>query len=42
MKTLKFERDYLHHAKSAFGYLRRVEIEDIIKDKDGFYSDEAN
>lgn len=42
LKTLKFEKDDLHHAKSAFGYLRRVEIDVAIKNKDGYYSDEAN
>ena len=42
LKTLKYERDDLHHAKSAFGYLRRVEIDVAIKNKDGYYTDEAN
>lgn len=32
----------MHHAKSAFGYLRRVEIDAVIKNKDGYYTDEAN
>lgn len=39
---MKYERDDLHHAKSAFGYLRRVEIDAIIKNKNELYSDDAN
>ena len=42
LKTVKFISMDKHHAKCIFGHLRRVEIEDAIRDVDGYYSDKDN
>lgn len=42
LKTVKFISMDKHHAKCIFGHLRRVEIEDAIKDVDGYYGDVDN
>jgi hypothetical protein len=40
MKTLKFHNAEKHHAKCSFGYLRRVEIDQIVKDESHRYLDD--
>jgi hypothetical protein len=43
MKTLKYFSAEKHHAKCSFGYLRRVEIDNIVKDETNRYlADEGN
>lgn len=43
LKTLKYIANDKHHAKCSFGFLRRVEIEAILKDENKIYlTDEAN
>lgn len=43
MKTLRFISNEKHHAKCSFGYLRRVEIDTLIKDEgDKYLSDDGN
>ena len=40
LKTVKFISADYHYAKCVFGHLRRVEIQDVINDVDGYYSDQ--
>lgn len=43
LKTLKYMANDKHHAKCSFGFLRRVEIDTILKDENKIYlTDEAN
>ena len=42
LKTLTFINEELHHARSVFGFLNRVEIQDALKNENGYYSDKDN
>lgn len=42
LKTVKYVSFDAHHAKCVFGHLRRVEIEDAVKDVEGYYVDQDN
>jgi hypothetical protein len=32
----------MHHAKSVFGYLNRVEVDEALKNENGYYTDKDN
>lgn len=42
LKTVKYISYDAHHAKCVFGHLRRVEIDDAVKDAEGHYADQDN
>ena len=42
LKTVMFKSDDMHQAKCVFGHLKRVEIQEIIKDSDGHYKGSDN
>lgn len=42
LKTLNFVKEDMHQAKCVFGFLERVEIDQVIKDEHGYYADKDN
>ena len=39
LKTVHYVSDEMHHARCVFGFLKRVEVDDAIKDPEGLFQD---
>ena len=42
LKTVHYVSDEMHHARCVFGFLRRVEVQEAIKDAEGHFQDSDN
>ena len=40
LKTVHYVSDELHHARCVFGHLRRVEVDEAIRDPEGLYQND--